>query len=168
MAATFTWSGTYGVGAGTVLDLGTSGNLFNFKSLNSLTSAADYTTYTVVAGTSSYEVFLRGKFTGTFNRIANIQAWKSSGGPDAGITLKWDGDGNTAYTEAVSATSVIATTTMPTGDPGTANVSIGNALTGALSATGYTDYMVLQLQSTTAAAAGDSSTYTFSLSYDES
>jgi len=167
MAAIFTWSGQYGSGAGTVRDLGTSGNILNFKSLDSLTSAADYTTYPVVAGNSSYEVYLRGKFTNTFTRILNIQFYKSAGGPDTGIALKWDGDGNTAYAQPVSTTSAIATTTIGTSDPGTANVTIGNSLTGALTATGYTDYMVLQVQSTTAAAAGDSSTYSFEIQYDE-
>jgi len=162
------WSGNYGASPGTTADLGVSGNLFNFKSLDSLTGASDYTSYPVTAGNNSYEVWLRGHFTDTFNKIENIQFWKSSGGPDAGITLKWDGDGNTAYVTPVSSASSVAGTVIPTSDPGTANVTIGNQLTGSLTAAGFTDYVVLQVQTTTAAAAGDSSTYTFTLQYDES
>lgn len=50
MAATWNWSGRYGTSPGTSADLGVSGNLFNFKSVNSLTSAADYTSYPITAG----------------------------------------------------------------------------------------------------------------------
>ena len=170
MAATFAWAGTYGATPGTDIDLGVSGNLFNFKSLDSLTSASDYTSYPVTAGTASYEVWLRGKFTGTFNTIDNLQFWKSAGGPDTGITIKWDGEGNADadYATPVSSNSTLATANIPTSDPGTSNVTIADALTGSLVATGYGDYIVLQIQTTTGAAAGDSSTYTFTLQYDES
>ena len=116
---------------------------------------------------ASYEVYLRAKFTSTFNKIQNCQFWKSSGGPDAGISIKWDGDGNTAYATPVSSNSTIATAAVPTGDPGTANVSIAGQLTGSLSSSGFSDYLVLQIQSTTAAAAGDSSTYVYTIQYDE-
>lgn len=168
MAATFEWSGTYGTSPGTVLDFGaSSGNLFNFKNYDSLVSAADYTTYPVVAGNNSFEVWLRGKWSGTFNKIENLQFFKSSGGPDSGISIKWDGSGNTTYSTPVSTASSIATADVPTADPGTANVSIGNSLSGSLTSAGYSDYIVLQVQTTVSAAAGDSSSYTFTLQYDE-
>lgn len=50
MGATFGWSGTYGASPGTVTNLGVSGNLFNYKNLDSLTAAADYTSFPVTAG----------------------------------------------------------------------------------------------------------------------
>lgn len=167
MAATFAWTGTYGNSPGTVLSLGTSGNLFNFKRLNSLTGAADYTSYPITAGQNSYEVWLRGKWTSTFNAISNLQFWKSAPTAyDTGISIKWKGT-TEAYVTPVTGNSTVATANAPTTDPGTANVSIGGALTGSLAASGYSDYITLQMQTTTAAAAGDTSTYTFTLQYDE-
>ena len=167
MAATFAWTGNYGEDPGTVVSLGTSGNLFNFKRLNSLTGAADYTSYPITAGQNSYEVWLRGKWTGTFNAISNLQFWKSAPTAyDAGIAIKWSGAEET-YVTPITGASTLATANVPTADPGTANVTIGGALTGELAASGYSDYVDLQMQTTTAAAAGDTSTYTFTLQYDE-
>jgi hypothetical protein len=167
MAATWTWSGVYGTTPGTAIDLGVSGNLFNFKRLDSLTGAADYTSYPITAGENSYEVWLRGKWTGTFNKVQNLQFWKSSPtGNDTGVSIKWNGQ-RTAYATPTTANSSIATADVPTEDPGTANVSIGGALTGSLSASGYSDYIVLQMRTTTGAAAGDTSAYTFTMQYDE-
>jgi hypothetical protein len=67
----------------------------------------------------------------------------------------------------LSVLTLVATTDVPTADPGTANVSIGGELTGSLTAAGYSNYIVLQLNSTTATPAGDTNTYTFTLQYDE-
>lgn len=68
MAATFAWAQTYGSAPGTVASLGISGNLFNYKRADDAT-AANYSSNPVTAGQKSYEVWLRGKFTGTFNKI---------------------------------------------------------------------------------------------------
>lgn len=57
---------------------------------------------------------------------------------------------------------------MPTSDPGTTNVTIGGGLSYALTGVGYSDYITLQLQTTTAAASGDTSLAEFTLQYDES
>jgi len=157
MSATWNWSGTYGTSPGTTTDLGVSGNLFNFKSVDSLTSAADYTSYPITAGNNSYEVFLRGHWSGTFNQIQNVQFYKSAGVLSGGIDIKWDGE-TTAYSTPVSSASTIATSDIPTADPGTANVSIGGALTGSLTAAGFSDQIVLQMMTTTAASAGDTPT----------
>jgi hypothetical protein len=167
MAASWQWAGTYGTSPGTSTDLGTSGNLFNFKTLDSLTGAVDYTSYPITAGNNSYELFIRGHWTGTFSSVNNVQFWNSAGGPDTGISIKSKGT-VTGYTTPTTAVSTIATADVPTGDPGTANVSIGGSLGGSLTAAGYSDYVVMQMQTTTGAAAGDTSTYTFTLQYDES
>ena len=167
MAATFNWWGEYGdSGSPTTADLGVSGNLFNFKTSNSLASAADYTSYPITAGNNSYEVWLKGHFTASFNKVQNAKFWKSSGGPDTGVTLKWNGV-TTAYVTPVTANSSIATTDAPTASPGSANVSFNGDLGGSITAAGFSDFVVLQMQTTTAAAAGDTSTYTFTLTYDE-
>jgi len=160
MVATFAWSETYGASTTT----GTPTNL-NFGS----TSAIDLTpsTYPITAGTNSYEKWVRGDWSGSFTRIDNVQFWKSAGAYVTGEGIDWDGDGNTAYVVSTSATSSVATTVVPTADPGTANVSIGGALTGSLTATGYTDYVVMQMQITSTASAGPVNQKTFTLQYDE-
>lgn len=167
MAATFGWTQANGAGE-TLTDLGVSGNLFNFKKVDDAT-AANYSSNPIDAGDNSYEVWLKAKFTGTFNTIENIQFWRSTNfSPSTGLGISWADGGVSAYTQPVSANSSIATTSVPTSDPGSANVSIGGNITGNLSASGYTDYIVLQLDTTTAAAAGDTSLATFTLNYDES
>lgn len=163
MAATFTWSQSNGAGE-TVTDLGSSGNLFNFKSNDSAT-AADYSSNPITAGNSSMEVYLRGKFTGTFNKIDNLQFWQSTAfSPATGLQVTFDGN-NQSY--ATPSATDNGHSNVPTSDPGTANVSIGGALTGSLTGTGYSDYIVLQLDTTVSAAAGDTSLATFTLQYDE-
>jgi len=167
MAATYQWWGEYGAsGSPTTADLGVSGNLFNFKTSNSLASAADYTSYPITAGNNSYEVWLKGHFTASFNKIQNAKFWKSAGGPDSGVTLKMTGV-TTAYVTPVTGASTLATADVPTASPGTANVSFGGDLGGSISAAGFSDFITMQMQTTTAAAAGDTSTYTFTLTYDE-
>jgi len=168
MAATFQWAQTYGAsGSETTTDLGESGNLFNFKDADDATPA-NYTDHPITAGNNSYEVWLRGHWTGTFNKIDNLQFWMSTDfSPNTGLTVKWKGNGQTSYSTPTSNTSTIATDAVPTSDPGTANVSIGGSLSGSLTSAGYSDYIVLQLQTTAAAAAGDTSLCTFSLEYDE-
>lgn len=168
MAATYNWAQTYGASPGTTVDLGSSGNLFNFKSIDDAT-AANYSSNPVTAGLNSYEVWLRAHFTGTFNTIENLQFWMSTDfSPNTGLTLKYKANNQTSYVTPTASTSSVATTAMPTSDPGTANVSIGGSLSGTLSAAGYSDYIVIQLQTTTSAAAGDTSLATFTLQYDES
>jgi len=69
MAATFSWTQDNGVASAKVTTaLGISGNLFNYKRIDDAT-AANYSSNPVPAGGKSYEVWLRGKFTGAFNRV---------------------------------------------------------------------------------------------------
>ena len=169
MAATFQWWGEYGAsGAPTTADLGVSGNLFNFKTSDSLASAADYTSYPITAGSNSYEVWLKGHFTDSFNKVQNAKFWKSSGGPDSGIAINSNQPYiTTAYVTPVTTASTVATGEVPTASPGSANVPFAGSLAGAITTAGFSDFITMQMQTTTTAAAGDSSTYTFTLTYDE-
>jgi len=166
MAVTFNWNQRTGAtGVTTTSDLGISGNLFNFQNQD-VASAAQYTSYPITAGNNSYEVFLRGHFTGTFNKVQNLQFWKSAGTEGTGESLYWEDGGEPTYTAPATTTSV-ATSAVPTADPGSSNVSINDSQASSLSAAGYSDYIVLQLRTTTAAEAGDTETFTFTLQYDE-
>jgi hypothetical protein len=168
MAATFNWAQTHGASPGTAVDLGASGNLFNFKDADDAT-AANYSTYPITAGNNSYEVWLRMHFTDSFNRIDNLQFWLSTDfSPATGLSILWKGNNAGAYQTPIKTASTVADGAIPTSDPGTANVSIGTSLSGYLDAAGYSDYIVLQLQTTVSAAAGDTSLAVFTANYDES
>lgn len=167
LAADFQWAGWSGSsGSPTTADLGVSGNLYNYKTFDDLTTPGDYTSYPITAGANSYEVWLRGHFTGTFNQIQNLKFWKSSGTLGTGEALKFAGTTST-YDDPTTADSSYATADVPTSSPGSANVSIVGNLAGTLSAAGFSDFLISQLQTTTAAEAGDTETFTFTLTYDE-
>jgi len=172
MAETFNWNQSNGTsGSQTATDLGSSGNLFNFKNSDDAT-ASNYTTNPITAGDSantgnSFEVWLRMHFTGTFNVIQNLRFWMSTNfSPSTGISVKWKGNNQTSYATPTTNDSSVATTSVPTSDPGTANVSIGGSLAGTLTAAGYSDYIALQAHVGTTAASGDSSLAVFTGEYD--
>lgn len=167
MAATFQWWGEWGTtGSPSTADLGVSGNLFNYKTYNDLTTAGDYTSYPITAGNNSYDVWLKGHFTGTFNQVQNAKFWKSAGAFGTGEALKWRGV-VTAFANPTTGDSSYATANIPTASPGSANVSFGGNLAGSITADGFSDFIVTQLQTTTAAEAGDTETFTYTLTYDE-
>lgn len=175
MAASFNWAQTNGAPAGTVTELGSSGNIVNFQSADVATPST-YATNIITAsdatnGGNSFELWLRGHWQGTFNTISNLKFWQSAAfSPATGLTVKYACTATyaqpTANDTSIS-TGVTNTTTVPTSTPGTHNIGIANSLTGTLSAPGYSDYIVLQLHIGTTAAAGDTSLATFTLQYDE-
>lgn len=123
-------------------------------------------TYPITAGTYSYEKWVKANFSGSFTRIDNIQFWKSAGAYVTGEVINWTGQ-QTAYAVPTESASADATGAVPTADPGTANVSIGGSLSGSLTATGSSDFIILQASVTTAASAGAVNQKTFTLQYDE-
>jgi hypothetical protein len=165
MAATFEWVQKNGLG-GAVTQLGSSGNLVNFKNVDTA-GIADYTSNPIQAGQNSYEVWLLGHFTGTFNRIDGCRFWMSTNySPSTGLHVFFKGT-QAIYLQPANGTSSIATSSIPQADPGSANVSIGASLSGSLVASGYTDHLVLQMRTDTNAPAGDTSLATFTLTYNE-
>jgi len=168
MAADFSWAQDNGIASAKVTTaLGISGNLFNYKRIDDAT-AANYSSNPVPAGGKSYEVWLRGKFTGTFNNIDNVQFWRSTDfSPNTGLSILWAPNTPSAYETPITGANVCVSG-VPSADPGTANVRIAGVLSGALTASGYTDYIVTQLATTSAAPAGDTSLCVLSLNYDES
>lgn len=163
MAATFTWTQSNG-SSETVTDLGQSGNLFNFKTADTAV-ASDYSSYPIIAGENSMSVYLRGKFTGSFNKIDNLKFWMSTGFlPSTGLSVV-AGLNNISY--STPSTTSTGDDPVPTSEPPSANLTIGGSLSGELTSSGYTDYIRLQLQTTVDAAPGDTSLATFTLQYDE-
>ena len=166
MALTFNWNQRTGATGSTVTsDLGVSGNLFNFQNQD-VASAAQYTAYPITAGNNSYEVWLTGHFTGSFNKVQNLQFWKSAGTLGTGESLYWKDGGDNTYAQPAT-TSAFTDAVVPSADPGSSNVSINSSQASSLSVAGFSDYIVLQLRTTTAAEAGDTETFTFTMQYDE-
>jgi len=147
--------------------LGASGNLVNFKNIDSL-GTSQYDTFPISAGSNSFEVWLRGFFSGTFNSISDLRFWLNTDfSPNTGLVVKAKTAFQVAYAQPTNATSSIATSTIGTSDPGSANVSSSGSLTTSILATGYADFVVLQLQTDAVAPAGDTSLAVFVLSYVE-
>lgn len=166
MAATFNWYQYNGANTAET-SLGTGGNLVNFSAIDTA-GTVGYDTNPITAGNQSMSVYLKGKWGGTFNKIENLQFWRSTDfSPNTGLSLYWKANGTTAYAAPSTATSVAADA-VATSDPGAENVYIGGATGGSLTAAGGSDYIVLQLRTTTAAAAGDTSLAEFTIQYDES
>jgi len=166
LAATFNWYQYNGANTAET-SLGTGGNLVNFSAIDTA-GTVGYDTNPITAGNQSMSVYLKGKWGGTFNKIENLQFWRSTDfSPNTGLSLYWKANGTTAYAAPSTATSVAADA-VATSDPGAENVYIGGATGGSLTAAGGSDYIVLQLRTTTAAAAGDTSLAEFTIQYDES
>jgi hypothetical protein len=122
--------------------------------------------YPVTAGTNSYEKWVKLRFSGSFTRIENLQFWKSAGAYVTGESMNWTGQ-QTEYAVPTETTSVYATESVPTADPGTANISIGGSLSGSLTATGESDFIILQQAITIDASAGATNQKTLVVQYDE-
>lgn len=165
MAASFQWMQRNGAG-GVSTDLGVTGNLWNFRS-NDQYGIVNFAANPVTAGANSYEIVLRGHFNGSFARISDVRFWMSTPySPSTGLTVKFKGN-QVIYLPPAITTSSIATSSLPTTDPGTANVSIQGSLTSCLTSSGLTDHIYLQLQTTVAAPAGPTSLAVMTLSYSE-
>jgi hypothetical protein len=166
MAATFNWY-QYNGAATAETSLGTGGNLVNFKA-NDTAGTAQYDTNPITAGANSMLIYLKGAWGGTFNKIDNLQFWQSTAfSPATGLSIYWLTNGTNAYAAPSTATTVAANA-VPTSDPAAENIYIGGTAAGSLAAAGKSDYVPLQLRTTTAAAAGDTSLAEFTLQYDES
>ena len=134
-------------------------------------------TYPITPGNNSYEKWQRFNLTnlGGSTQIQNLKVWVSAG-LGTGCTHKtnartsgYEGAQTFDTVNGPLATDRSATykytQTMPTSTPGTANLGIAGTLAGALTTTGYSDYLVSQIQTTGSAVAG--TTVTMSYSYDE-
>jgi len=128
--------------------------------------------YPITASENSYEKWERCYWSGTFNKIENLQIWKSAGsyvtGESIDTNLTTTGYSQDSYATPTDSTSTVADIVMPTADPAAANMGIAGSLTGNLSSAGYSDYWVTQLQTTATTPPGDVNQKTFTIQYDES
>jgi len=155
--------------AGTEAPVGDATN-WNLMSTDAYDSTGtDYQTNPITvpeAGTVySYERWMKVKFTGVFNAITNVLAWKSAGTlSDAALAL-FVGETDTGVTP-VTTDSAVATTAMPT----TEGTAIDITPAGGIANDGdKTDFLVVQLDvPSTVVTPGDIGSQTITIQYDES
>jgi hypothetical protein len=121
------------------------------------------TTYPITRGQSSFEKYLRCKFSDSFTEISNMKFWRSDVlGYKTGETLK--AAANVAF--ATPSATPNADSDIPLNEG--ASLAIQSAAgTTTITAPGYTKYMRLQLQTTGSTPSGAVFQKTLTFQYDE-
>jgi hypothetical protein len=138
---------------------------------NTDAAALNPVTYPVTPGADTYEKWQRFHVTalGGSSAILNLKVWRTGalGGAAVHVTnARTSAYGGAAtFATPIVTNSTLATQAMPTSAPGTANLGIAGTLAGSLVATGYSDYLIHQIQTNAADVAGSTSTMNFQ--YDE-
>lgn len=165
MAATIEICESNGAGE-TVTHNITNTNMGNTDAVN-----LDPVSYPVTPGDRTYAKYQRFHITamGGSSKIDNLKVWRTGalGGAATHVT-----NGRTsAYGGAATYAAPVKTAitgvdqTMPTSTPASANLGISGSLTGSLTTTGYSDYLIHQIITNASDTAG--STSTMSYQYDE-
>lgn len=125
----------------------------------------------VVSGENTYEKWQKMEVTamGGSSQIDNLKIWRTGalGGSAVHVTnarIATYG-GAESFATPIATDSTVADQTMPSAEPATANLGIGGALAGDLTAVGLSDYLVHQIQTNVADIAGSTSTMNYQ--YDE-
>ncbi len=181
MPATFNWDRDHGTATGSPAKGTTrSTAVANVDWKNSDVEATAYSAAPITDGNNSFDNWMFGRFSGTYNQILNGLFAHTAGALGTGLTLKGpptctsDGTRLIYTTPSASANSNL-TTNM------TSVIAIGSGVAVAFSATGpeatgkaasttanpaYTNFLTTQLQ-TSGASPGDTATATLTLQYDE-
>lgn len=148
---------------------------------NTGTEGTAYSAAPITAGSNSYDNWLFGHFSGTYNQILTGLFAHTATAFGSGLTLKGPpactGDGDRLlYTTPSATTNANLSTDM------TSAIAIGSGVAVFFGATGpeatgkassmttnpcYTNFLTTQLQTTSGAAAGDTATVTLTLQYNE-
>lgn len=182
MAATFAWDRDHGTQTGSpTRGTTTSTSVSDVNWKNSDTEATAYSSAPITAGNNSYDNWMFGHFSGSYNQILNGLFAHTATAFGTGLTLKGTpactGDGDRLlYTTPSTTANSSLTTDM------TSAISIGSGVAVFFSGTGpyntgkassttsnpaYTNYLTTQLQTSGSAAAGDTAQVTLTLQYDE-
>jgi len=146
-------------------------NITNANMGNVDAASLDPVAYPVTPGNNTYEKFQRFHVTamGGSSKIDNLQVWRTGalGGSATHLTNARTSSyaGALAYATPDTTEAATSTQTMPSADPAAANLGIGGSLTGALTATGYSDYLNHIIKTNVADVAGSTSTMNYQ--YDE-
>lgn len=181
MAATFAFDTDYGTQTGSPTR-GTSTETGSTECnwMNNADPTQTYSAYPITDGSNSYENWLFGHFSGTYNQISAGLFAHTATAFGTGLTLKGTpactGDGDRLlYTTPSASANANLTTNM------TSAIAIGSGVAVCFSGTGpystgkassttsnpaYTNYLTTQLQ-TSGASAGDTAQVTLTLQYNE-
>jgi len=146
-------------------------NIANSNMGSADASSLDPAKNPIAQGANSYEKWqlIHVVSMGTATSISNLKVWRTGSlGAHANHltnarTTSYGGAVN--FTTPTNAVSTVATQSMPTSAPTSANLGIGGSLTGSLTSPGYSDFLVHQIQTDTSAISGSSTTLNYS--YDE-
>lgn len=126
----------------------------------------------ITPNTRSYAKYQRFDVTamGGSSKIDNLKVWRTgalgTGGTHSHVTnARESAYVQLAYAQPVQTAITNVDQAMPTSEPSGANLGIGGSLTGALTATGQSDYLVHQIVTDASATAGSTSTMNYQ--YDE-
>lgn len=177
MAATFSWAEDTGTATGSPAKGTTRTDPVtntNWKNIDD--STTPYTSAPITAGNNSFEKWDFGHFSGSYTSISAGLWAHTSGTFGSGLTLKGKvaptGGYTTPSTAANANLSVDMTTAIAIGSGqavqfgGTGPEAAGKA-TSTTDNPAYTQYLTTQLQTTVAAAPGNTATATMTLQYDE-
>lgn len=182
MTATFAFDRDHGAATGSPAKGTTrSAGVTDVNWKNSDTEGDAYSAYPITAGNNSYENWLFGHFSGTYNQISAGLFAHTATAFGTGLTLKGTpactGDGDRLlYTTPSTTANANLTTDM------TSAIAIGSGVAVFFGATGpeatgkatsstanpaYTNYLTTQLQTASNADPGDTATVTLTLRYNE-
>ncbi len=154
-------------GAGETL----SHNIANSNMGDNDSKELDPVAYPVTPGNNTYEKYqkIHVSAMGGSSKIDNLKVWRN-GALGGSATHKTNArttsyGGAESYVQPVKTSSSKATQTMPTSAPASANLGIGGSLSGSLTGTGSSDYLVHQIQTDAGDTAGSTSTMYYQ--YDE-
>lgn len=165
MAATVSIAESNGAGE-TVTASITNTNMGNTDAAN-----LDPVAYPVTPGENTYAKYQRINLSdiSTSSAILNLKVWRTGalGGSATHVTNAGEGANytNKAYAQPVKTAIADVDNAMPTAEPTGANLGIGTSLAGSLTANGYSDYLVHQIDTDAGDVAGSTSTMNYQ--YDE-
>lgn len=124
-------------------------------------------TYPVTPGNNTYEKWQKIEVTsmGGSAAIKDLKVWRTGalGGSAVHLTnaRTTSYGGAETYAQPVATDSTVATQTLPSSEPGSANLGIGGSLSGQLTTTGSSDYFVHQIQTDAGDTAGSITTLNY-------
>lgn len=151
----------------------------NWKNIDDSTTA--YSSSSITAGNNSFDKWLFGHFSGTFNQISAGLWAHTAGAMGAGLTIKGQ-PAMTADADRLAYATPSTTANASLTFDQTSVVAIGSGRAVWFGATGpatsgkaatmttnpcYTNYLTHQLQTTGGAGAGDTTQATYTLRYNE-
>ena len=148
----------------------------NWKNIDDATTA--YSVSPITASFNSFEKWLFGHFSGTYNQILSGLWAHTATAFGTGLTLKGPPAGSSQLTYTTPSTTANTNLTVDM----TSAIAIGSGVAVYFGATGpeaagkatsttanpaYTNYLTTQLQTTSSAASGDTANVTLTLQYQE-